>query len=103
MCAERKDPLDDGGPLHLFVMEAFCIAIFTVEFLLRLLSAPATIGMRTFACSVPNWIDFFAIAPFYVDIVIMHASTGGDVKFLAVMRLVRLSRIGPRPRPHRSA
>lgn len=92
MCEERLGPLDEGGPIHYFILEAVCMAIFTSEFLLRLASSPATIGLRKFLTAIPNWIDVFAIAPFYIDLIILQVASG-SIKFLAVLRIIRLSRI----------
>ena len=78
--------------MQFFVLEAVCIGCFSLEFVLRLLASPATIGLGAFLHSIPNWIDIFAIAPFYVDLIIMNF-TSGDIGFLAVLRIIRLSRI----------
>ena len=96
VCEERKEPLDQGGPVHYFVMDAICIGCFTIEFLLRLLSSPATIGLGAFLSSVPNWIDVVAIVPFYIDIIVLLAAPGaaaGGGRVLAVLRIVRLTRV----------
>ena len=95
VCAERLDWFEEGGPIHFFVMDAVCIGVFTLEFVLRLAASPATIGLNTFLCSAFNWIDVIAIAPFYVDVLltVAQADTGGGLKSLAVLRIVRLARV----------
>eukprot|EP00964_Phaeocystis_antarctica_P044242 scaffold25420_cov58-Phaeocystis_antarctica.AAC.1 len=40
-----------------------CIAAFTLEFIARMLAAPATVGLRSFWCNPMNWIDLLAIMP----------------------------------------
>ena len=76
-------------------LDAVCIGVFTLEFVLRLAASPATIGLNNFLCSAFNWIDVIAIAPFYVDVLltVAQADTGGGLKSLAVLRIVRLARV----------
>lgn len=83
VCKERLEPLEDGGPLHFFVLDAICIGVFSVEFICRMLASPATIGLRAFITNVPNWIDLIAILPFYIDLIIFliaGGSSGGKVR-----------------------
>lgn len=93
VCPKRLEPLEPGGPVHFFVMDAFCIGIFTIEFVARMLCSPATVGLRTFMLSLANWIDVIAIVPFYVDVVFIMAAAESDLKVLAILRIVRLTRI----------
>jgi len=77
-------------------MDAVCIGVFTIEYVLRLFASPATIGLGAFLSSVPNWIDLVAILPFYVDLVVMAAAPNADAgggKVLGVLRIVRLTRV----------
>ena len=63
VCRKRLEPMDPGGPFHFFVMDAVCIGCFTLEFLLRLVASPATIGLHAFATSFANWIDVHSHEP----------------------------------------
>ena len=45
-----------------FIIQSICIAFFTVEFFLRLISCPSYFD---FIKSILNWIDFLAIGKFY--------------------------------------
>lgn len=40
-----------------------CIAAFTLEFIARMLAAPATVGIGKFWSNPMNWIDLLAIMP----------------------------------------
>ncbi|XP_023692510.1 potassium voltage-gated channel subfamily V member 2-like isoform X1 [Paramormyrops kingsleyae] len=48
-------------------VETFCIAFFTVEFLLRLVSTP---DLRIFITSMLNLVDLVAILPLYLQVVL---------------------------------
>ena len=48
VCKRRLEPLEPGGPIHFFIMDAICIGVFTIEFLLRMVASPATIGFGAF-------------------------------------------------------
>ena len=68
-------------------IEAVCVIIFTVEYVLRLLCCPS---FAKFVRDPLNWIDFLAILPFYIEI-----SVGGnaDLQFLRIMRVIRIARV----------
>jgi len=75
-------------------MEAACVAVFTVELLLRVLCTPS---LSSFFKSFLNAVDVLAVAPFYLELVVLH--TTGDVmdassaSILRAMRLVRVFRL----------
>jgi len=46
-----------------FIMEATCIAVFTAEFLARVISTP---NLRTYFNETMNQVDIVAIMPFYL-------------------------------------
>ncbi|XP_032442020.1 potassium voltage-gated channel subfamily F member 1-like [Xiphophorus hellerii] len=77
------------------VIETVCIGWFTIEYLLRLISSPNKIK---FVLSFMNIIDFMAIMPFYV--VLILTSFGAGVMELAnvqqavqALRIMRIARI----------
>uniref|UniRef100_A0A665W8Q5 Potassium voltage-gated channel subfamily V member 2 n=1 Tax=Echeneis naucrates TaxID=173247 RepID=A0A665W8Q5_ECHNA len=87
-------------------VETFCIAFFTLEYLLRLVSTP---DLKSFGQSVLNTVDLVAILPHYLQMVLecfndedMHlhsgdietvASVGKVGQVLRIMRLMRIFRI----------
>ncbi|KAF7666348.1 hypothetical protein LDENG_00110450 [Lucifuga dentata] len=77
------------------VIETVCIGWFTIEYVLRLISSPNKIK---FVLSIMNIIDFMAIMPFYVVLVLI--SFGAGVMELAnvqqavqALRIMRIARI----------
>uniref|UniRef100_A0A1A8F0Q5 Potassium voltage-gated channel, subfamily F, member 1a n=1 Tax=Nothobranchius korthausae TaxID=1143690 RepID=A0A1A8F0Q5_9TELE len=77
------------------VIETVCIGWFTIEYLLRLISSPNKIK---FVLSFMNIIDFMAIIPFFV--VLILTSIGAGVMELAnvqqavqALRIMRIARI----------
>ena len=74
-------------------MEVFCIAFFTAEYGLRLLTAPALFPfVRRFA----NLADIASILPFYLELIIRaggHNNVGPDPGGYARARLVRIVRL----------
>mmetsp|Transcript_49613 Transcript_49613/g.124745 ORF Transcript_49613/g.124745 Transcript_49613/m.124745 type:complete len:390 (+) Transcript_49613:192-1361(+) len=68
-----------------FVFESVVVGIFTVEFLIRLATTPSYLG---FLKNIMNWIDFLAIFPYYIELMV----DGGTGPFSAV-RVVRLTRV----------
>ena len=74
-------------------VEVFCIAFFTAEYGLRLLTAPALFSfVRRFA----NVADVAAILPFYIELIIRaggHNDVGPDPGGYARARLVRIVRL----------
>ena len=79
----------------LFVLEATCIYIFTVEVCARIFSTP---NQRNFWTDFFNWIDILAILPFYIEAIAQAASDGdsstiGNLGIIRVLRLVRIARI----------
>lgn len=77
------------------VIETICIGWFTIEYLLRLISAP---NKLKFLLAFMNIVDFMAIMPFYVVLVLI--SFGAGVMELAnvqqavqALRIMRIARI----------
>ena len=72
-------------------IEAFCVALFTAEYVLRLLFAPKRL---VFLTRPINLIDLCAIAPFYVSLIVdrLAGSTGSGGSW-AVVRAIRMVRV----------
>merc|ERR1719235_2295674 len=72
------------------------VAIFTLEFALRIWSTPQTTW--EFFSQPLNCIDLIAILPFYVELLLMFTfgqqSLGIDLRFLRAIRLVRMLKMG---------
>jgi sigma-B regulation protein RsbU (phosphoserine phosphatase) len=64
------------------VTEIIVVAVFSFEYLLRIIAAPGKLG---FIFSYQGIIDLLAIAPFYL--------TGFDARWLRALRLLRLLRV----------
>ena len=75
-----------GLPAVLGTIETSCNILFTVEFALRLLSAPS---YQEFFRNALNYVDLVAILPFYLDMFLSPDAGSG----LAVVKIVRLSRV----------
>ncbi|MEW5314483.1 MAG: hypothetical protein WDW38_005979 [Sanguina aurantia] len=79
-------------------VDIFVLCIFALEFMGRLLSAPA---IYVFLRDYSNIIDFFAIAPFFVELVVslyvpgrMDSNNGGDQsRILRIFRLLQVVRL----------
>jgi len=86
-------------------IELSCIIVFTLEYMIRLLAAGDTdrshgvaVPSRTeFLLTPLNVIDFVAIAPFYVELIIRSALPGASdstsLNSLSIMRVLRLTRV----------
>ncbi|XP_076874280.1 voltage-gated potassium channel regulatory subunit KCNF1-like [Brachyhypopomus gauderio] len=103
MCVDTLPELhvyDEGGHEDptLEYIEIVCIVWFTVEYVLRLASAPNKVR---FAFSFMNMVDFLAIMPFYLVLILTHqgtavtelASVQQAVHALHVMHLARIFKL----------
>jgi hypothetical protein len=70
------------------IVEAVCVAVFTLEFTLRVGSTPS---LRAFVQAPLNIIDFVAIAPFYLELLLGSENFGSQI--IRILRLVRIFRI----------
>ncbi|XP_019714315.1 potassium voltage-gated channel subfamily V member 2-like [Hippocampus comes] len=67
-------------------VETFCIAFFTLEYVLRLLSTPS---IRSFGRSVLNCVDLIAILPHYLQLLLEFFDEGdthvhpGDIEAMS--------------------
>jgi voltage-gated potassium channel len=72
----------------LFVAEILIVTIFTVEYVLRLATAPS---IPAYARSFFGIIDLIAIAPFYLGLIFL--GIGVDLRVVRVVRLIRIFRL----------
>ena len=79
------------------VIELICVAFFTLEFLLRFLNAP---NKARFFRNAMNWIDIFAIIPFYIncfqeqiDDMVILGKAGKTLKLLRVLRITSIFKL----------
>ena len=72
-----------------FVIEAVCVTAFTVEYVLRLFSAPNTCAFLFAPLSI---VDFVAILPFFLELLLTQYSLSGSA-MLRIVRLVRVFRL----------
>lgn len=82
-----------------YLAEIIAVACFTVELILRFLTAPSK---RIFLRGVMNWVDFVAILPFFLDLILASVpksdevgsgEEGSPVDALSVFRVIRLVRV----------
>lgn len=85
-----RDPSADAA---VWAIEATCVSIFTVEYFMRVTCCPS---LKAFCRSPMNWVDVFAILPFYVSVIVRAMEMSVDSGYLALstmLRLVRLTRV----------
>lgn len=87
---ETVDSIADGNRDVFFVMESSCMAIFTLEVLLRIFSTPS---LCDFAGDLFNWIDIVAVLPYYLELALPGASGASSFGVVRVVRLVRVARV----------
>jgi len=89
--AETLPEYYDRNLLSFNVIEGCCIAIFTVDFIVRVVLVR---DKPRFIRSVQNWIDFISIVPYYITLGVGtgNQSAGGFV-MLRMLRLMRVFRI----------
>jgi len=81
------------------ITEVFCTAVFSAEYVLRLVVCDEG-GMSKFRFIVQplNVFDFAAIAPFYIEILLNSIGTHGSAlkvfKFVRLIRLIRIFKLG---------
>lgn len=70
-------------------LEIFTNAYFTLEFILRIWSCP---DKKHFSASKMNWIDFFSLWSFYLEIFFSESGARRYIGLLAVFRIVKIFR-----------
>jgi len=80
-----------------FVVETICVAWFTVEFILRLVTCPSK---RQFCLGIMNIFDILAILPFFINLIIQQTEgncdstkKGGSFVFIRVLRVFRIFKL----------
>ncbi len=77
------------------LIQTICVGFFTIELILRIVSMPS---IWYFIKNIMNWIDVFAVVPFYVTIGIYliggqyadHTSAYAGLQLLRVIRFTRV-------------
>ena len=87
LCAET---IPDKTATDSETLESICIAWFTLEFLLRLVSCP---NKLKFMFDILNLIDLAAIVPYYVDLALDDFDANKKVVGLRLLRLCRLFKL----------
>ena len=94
LMVETMEPVYWRWRETLLAFEAFSVAVFTIEYGLRIWSCTVSesfrapiLGRIRFAFSPLALIDFVAIAPFYLPFI------GVDLVFMRAFRLIRLMRV----------
>lgn len=72
------------------ILESICIAWFTLEFFLRLVSCP---NKLKFMLDILNLIDLAAIVPYYFDLALDGFDANEDVDWLRLLRVSRLFKL----------
>ena len=78
----------DGG-VAFDAIEGTCVAIFTIEFIVRLVTTSSQVG---FWSSPLTWIDLLSVLPYYV-VLMIGGSGGAQFAAFRVLRLIRVTRI----------
>lgn len=72
-------------------LETFCIIGFSIDFVARMLTTPDCKGFWT---EFMNMVDFVAIMPFYIEMVMKQVMDDAPIpQYLRVIRVVRLARV----------
>ena len=96
-CGDGK--LSDTGVSAdvLNALETVCIMVFTVEYVLRILTCTTSMSLVSFIFAPMNVIDLVAILPYYLDLILAAARQRGEnATSLGSARSRRLRLIGAR-------
>ena len=97
-CGDGK--LSDTGVSAdvLNALETVCIMVFTVEYVLRILTCTTSMSLVSFIFAPMNVIDLVAILPYYLDLILAAARQRGEnATSLGSARSPRLRLIGRAP------
>ena len=83
---ETSPRYHDKTPTELFIIESICIAYFTVELALRVISCPS---LYDFVFDKYTVIDVLSILPYYISLGVGK----GAAKGLLIIRILRLMRV----------
>ncbi|CAF3301135.1 unnamed protein product, partial [Rotaria sp. Silwood2] len=78
-----------------FIIQTICVAFFTVELILRIISAPSFVD---FVKNIMNWIDIAAVVPYYVALGVyladrltsINSTTSIGLRLLRILRFTRV-------------
>jgi voltage-gated potassium channel Kch len=94
---ESVDSIQYVLHLEFIILDTVAVAIFTLEYLMRMYSVVEQPGFRQtvmgrirYARSPSALIDILAIAPFFLEVILHHLV---DLRFLRVFRLMRLLKL----------
>lgn len=80
-----------------FIVETICVAWFTMEFIMRLVTCPSK---RHFCLGIMNIFDILAILPFFIILIIQQtegncesAKKSGSFVFIRVLRVFRIFKL----------
>ena len=88
-CLETIKSVRENKEFYFFVIESIFVVWYTIEYLLRLLSAPSRCR---FAFSALGVIDLLAVLPYYVTTSVNDEKESGG-RSLAAFRFVRMIRV----------
>ncbi|PNH05881.1 Potassium voltage-gated channel subfamily A member 3 [Tetrabaena socialis] len=92
-CVESV-PRWENTPLYdrLVIVDYVCLGVFTLEFVLRLATCNS---LTRFSMGLMNWVDLLAIAPFYVELIVVgpHGQAAAQTRIIRVLRLLRILRL----------
>lgn len=74
----------------MFVSDAICVVFFTADMVMKLYSWPTKFG---FFQNILNWLDFLAVAPFYVQVVTLFIDGHTQIPTLFILRIGRVVRL----------
>ena len=88
-CNKNPESCEDYRVLWEFI-EYFCVSVFTLDVLVRGIAGYKGGKWEEVTADAMNWIDLFAILPFYVQLVF---PSDYDLRFLRVIRLARILKL----------
>lgn len=90
----RKQGNEAWGPVWHY-LEIFCVIMFSADFATRFVGSMVAARFKDFYTDPMNYVDFFAISPFYLSLILDDLV---DLRFMRVLRLSRILRALKSPR-----